>query len=138
MGRAMIGADRERTSMKPAIALLALGLMATSAEAAGLADYYGRWSNGNCAEQWMTLAENKVTTFNKQFANIQPRPVELPAKMKLDGDKLSVESQEKGRTARREVFFVDGADALVLQDTFVDGRRMPSITRDQVVYKRCK
>lgn len=129
--------------MKPAIALLALrvivaGLVATSAEAAGLADYYGRWSNGDCAEDWMSLSENKVTTFNKQFANIQPKPVELPAKIKLDGDKLSVESQEKGRTARREVFFVDGVDALVLQDTFVDGRRMPSITRDQAVYKRCK
>jgi hypothetical protein len=124
--------------MKHWITIMGLGLAATTAEAAGLADYYGRWSNGNCAEDWMTLADGKVTTFNKQFANIQPKPVELPAKIKLEDDKLSVESQEKGRTARREVFFVDGSDALVLQDTFVDGRRMPSITRDQVVFKRCK
>ena len=128
--------------MKTWIAIIALGFVAattaTSAVAAGVGDLYGRWSRGDCADDWMTLADGKMTTFNKQFAKIQPKPVELVARDKLDDDHLSIEVQERGRTARREVYFVDGADALVLQDVFVDGRRMPNITRDQTVFKRCK
>ncbi len=118
--------------------VLALTLAASVADAAGVADYYGRWSNGHCDDDWFALSDGKLTTFNKQFANIARRPTELPAKITLEAGRLSVDHQERGRTPRREVYQVDGTDILVLQDTFVDGRRMPSITRDQVTFKRCK
>jgi len=124
--------------MKLLLTVLALAFSAAAAQAAGVADYYGRWSRGQCDEEWMALAEGKVTTFNKQFANIARRPTDVPATIKLDGERLSVDVRERGRTPRREVYATDGSDAIILQDTFVDGRRMPSITRDQVVFKRCK
>lgn len=124
--------------MKLLPGVFALTLAASAANAAGVADYYGRWSNGQCDDDWFALADGKITTFNKQFANIARRPTEVPAKITLEAGRLSVAYQERGRTPRREVYQVDGSEILVLQDTFVDGRRMPSITRDQVTYRRCK
>ena len=113
-------------------------LAPAAAQAAGASDYYGRWSRAECADEWFTLAEGKVTSFNKKFAQISPRPTEVPAKITLSGERLTVEAQQKGRKPRRDIYEVEGRDVMVHQDTFVDGRRMPSITRDHVTYKRCK
>lgn len=66
------------------------------------------------------------------------KTMDLPATIKIDGDNLSVETQEKGRKPRREVYRMVDKDTLVLDATFVDGRRIPPITRDAVTYKRCK
>jgi outer membrane biosynthesis protein TonB len=66
------------------------------------------------------------------------KTMDLPATIKIDGDNLSVETQEKGRKPRREVYRMVDRDTLVLDATFVDGRRIPPITRDAVTYKRCK
>ncbi len=66
------------------------------------------------------------------------KAMDLPATIKIDGDNLSVETQEKGRKPRREVYRIVDKDTLVLDSTFVDGRRIPPITRDAVSYKRCK
>lgn len=66
------------------------------------------------------------------------KTMDLPATIKIDGDMLSVETQEKGRKPRREVYRLVDKDTIVLDSTFVDGRRIPPITRDAVTYKRCK
>lgn len=213
---------------------LGLTLLATAATAATVADFYGKWSRGDCAEEWVMFSENKVTQFSSRFQavetaenpsaarrpapaqaakaptppakapeppksaaaapapakaadpanpdqprnpatarriidNTQPRnpatarkiteepkpaaapaaapPAKAPAKskemvlpatFKVDGERLSVETQEQGRKPRREVYAMADKDTLVLQDTFVDGRRIPPITRDRVTYRRCK
>jgi len=66
------------------------------------------------------------------------KTMDLPGTIKMDGDNLSVETQERGRKPRREVYRVVDKDTLVLDATFVDGRRIPPITRDAVTYRRCK
>ena len=219
--------------MRPHFLALGLSLLAATAIAAGISDYYGKWSRGDCAEEWVMFAEGKVTQFSNRFQAVETaenpsavrkaapvaKPVEpakapppaktvepamtaepvkaadpanpdqprnpatarklidtpaprnpatarkiteepkttaaatpapgsrtspksremvLQATIKLDGDRLSVETQEQGRKPRREVYAMADKDTLVLQDTFVDGRRIPPITRDQITYKRCK
>jgi len=44
----------------------------------------------------------------------------------------SIAPAETGRKPRREVYRLADKDTLVLDATFVDGRRIPSITRDAV------
>jgi hypothetical protein len=209
--------------MRPHFLALGLSLLAATALAVGVNDYYGKWSRGDCAEEWVMFADGKVTQFSNRFQAVEtaanpsaarkaapaPKPVAaakapepakaaepskaadpanpdqprnpatarklidtppprnpatarkvteepkqaaaptskaspkskemvLQATIKLDGDRLSVETQEQGRKPRREVYATADKDTLVLQDTFVDGRRIPPITRDQITYKRCK
>lgn len=211
--------------MRSTAIALALLLVPAAADAAQVGDYFGRWSRGNCAEEWVQFAEGKVTQFSDRFQpvasgqaatpapaqpakaaepakpaakpapNTQPRnpatarklvdsdessspatrrriinepkqptppkspnaaaapapaakpaakpaasskTMDLPAKYVLDGERLSVETQETGRKPRREVYVMRDKDTLVLQDTYVDGRRIPPITRDQITYTRCK
>lgn len=224
--------------MRPRLLALALTLLAATAMAATVNDYYGKWSRGDCGEEWVMFADGKVTQFSNRFQAVEtaenpsavrkaapaPRPAAapppkapepaktadaapaakaattdpanpdqprnpatarklidtsaprnpatarkltdppaqpapgaqaaaptapskaspkskemvLPATLKLDGDRFSVETQEQGRKPRREVYAMADKDTLVLQDTYVDGRRIPPITRDQISYKRCK
>jgi hypothetical protein len=232
----------DRMRMRPHHLALGLSLVAATAAAAVVSDFYGKWSRGDCAEEWVMFAEGKVTQFSSRFqavetaenpsaarkaapaaakppapaakspepaktveqkaaaapaASAPPKAVDpaepaqprnpatarklvdtqprnpatarkvteepkaataapataaappakaspkskemvVPATFKLDGDRLSVETQEQGRKPRREVYAMADKDTLVLQDTFVDGRRIPPITRDQITYKRCK
>ncbi|MCC7047645.1 MAG: hypothetical protein IT562_13110 [Alphaproteobacteria bacterium] len=222
--------------MRPRLLAPAIVLIAATATAATVNDYYGKWSRGDCGEEWVLFADGKVTQFSSRFQAVEtaenpsavrkaapaprpaaaaPKPPEpakaadaapaakpattdpanpdqprnpatarklidsaaprnpatarrvtdapaqgatapassappapkaspkskemaLPATLKLDGDRLSVETQEQGRKPRREVYAMADRDTLVLQDTYVDGRRIPPITRDQITYKRCK
>lgn len=210
---------------------LALPLLASTALAATANDYYGKWSKGDCGEEYVVFAEGKVTQFSKNFQAVEggaaparpaaakppeaPKPpaapkvvaqapaksaepakpaadapasmsdeptrpatarrlvdpasppaprnpatarkvtetpapqankpaqtgtksMDVPATIKIDGDRLSVETQEKGRKPRRELYAMADKDTLILDQTFVDGRRIPPITRDQITYRRCK
>ncbi len=220
---------------------LSHGLLVATALAATINDYYGKWSRGDCAEEWVQFADGKVTQFSNRFQAVEtaenpsaaaarrpapaaapkpaepaaaapatapaaakptdeqprnpatarrlvnnpneqprnpatarkivadPKPAAAPAKpaapsaaaapaapaaptkpggkakamdlvatIKLEGDKLSVETQEKGRKPRREVYALVDKDTITLDSTFVDGRRIPPITRDAATYKRCK
>jgi hypothetical protein len=231
--------------MRPHHLALGLSLVAATAMAAAVSDFYGKWSRGDCAAEWVMFGDGKVTQFSSRFQAVEtaespsaarkpaaaaakpaapppkaPEPAKaaeppgkttapavaaapakaadpanpdqprnpatarklidtqprnpatarkvteepkkaaapatapaapppakaspkskemvLPATFKMDGDRLSVETQEQGRKPRREIYAMADKDTLVLQDTFVDGRRIPPITRDQVTYKRCK
>ncbi len=66
------------------------------------------------------------------------KAMDTPGTVKLEGETLVVETQETGRKPRREVYRIVDKDTIVLDSTFVDGRRIPPITRDAVTYKRCK
>lgn len=221
--------------MRPCRLALGLSLLAAPALAVAVGDFYGKWSRGDCAEEWVMFSDGKVTQFSTRFQAVEtaespsaarrpapapqaakppeppkppapaaapaaapakaadpanpdqprnpatarklvdpqqprnpatarkvaeepktaaaPAPVPpapaskqppkskemvLPATFRLDGDRLAVETQEHGRKPRREIYAMVDKDTLVLQDTFVDGRRIPPITRDQVTYRRCK
>ena len=124
--------------MRVPMLTFALILAASAAQAAGPGDYYGKWSRGNCDDEWIAFSDGKVMQFNKHFEPISRKPSESPATIAMNGASLSVEMREKGRSPRRDVYAPSDKDTLTLQETFVDGRRVPPITRDAVVYKRCK
>ena len=60
---------------------IALGLLATTALSEGLVvaaalaatvnDYYGKWSRGDCAEEWVQFADGKVTQYSSRFQQVE-------------------------------------------------------------------